>query len=118
MRGRVADAARSSFELARWRQELSAAPPGWQRLTAGVTDDGQAVAVFRYDSEAAARSSGERPQQAAWRASVERQLAGPAFPVAEARFIRGGARSPPDPPNRPSRRWRPGRPPGRGPSPP
>jgi hypothetical protein len=82
MRGRVADAARSSFELARWRQELSAAPPGWQRLTAGVTDDGQAVAVFRYDSEAAARSSGERPQQAAWRASVERQLAGPAVPVA------------------------------------
>jgi hypothetical protein len=77
MRGRVAGGARASFELAGWRQELSAAPPGWQRLTAGVTDDGQAVAVFRYDSEAAARRSGERPQQAAWRASVERRLAGP-----------------------------------------
>jgi hypothetical protein len=78
MRGRVVDGARTRFELARWRQELSAGTPGWQRLTAGVTDDGEAVAVFRYDSEAAARRSGERPQQVAWRASVERQLAGPA----------------------------------------
>jgi hypothetical protein len=38
MRGRVVDEARASFDLARWRQDLSAAPPGWQRLTAGVTD--------------------------------------------------------------------------------
>jgi hypothetical protein len=75
MRGRVAESARS-FGLAGWRQELSAAPPGWQRLTAGVTDDGQAVAVFRYDSEAAA-SGGGRPQQASWRESVERRLADP-----------------------------------------
>jgi hypothetical protein len=78
MRGRVADGAGTSFELTRWRQELSAGPPGWQRLTAGVTDDGHAVAVFRYDSEAAARRGGEGPQHGAWRASVERRLAGPA----------------------------------------
>jgi hypothetical protein len=77
MRGRVVDGAGASFDLARWRQDLSASPPGWQRLTAGVTEDGEAVAMFRYDSEETARSSGERPQQAAWRASVERQLARP-----------------------------------------
>ncbi|HEU4398103.1 MAG TPA: hypothetical protein VFU54_09765 [Actinomycetota bacterium] len=78
MRGRVVDGARMRFELARWRQEQGAGTPGWQRLTAGVSDGGEAVAVFRFDDEAAARRSGERPQQANWRASVERQLAGSA----------------------------------------
>jgi hypothetical protein len=76
MRGRVVDGAGTRFELARWRQELSAGTPGWRRLTAGVTDDGEVVTVLRYGDEEAARRSGERPQQAAWRASVERQLAG------------------------------------------
>jgi hypothetical protein len=69
MRGRVVDGAGRRFELARWRQELGAGTPGWQRLTAGVTDDGEVVAVLRYGDEEAARRSGERPKSAVWRAT-------------------------------------------------
>jgi hypothetical protein len=69
MRGRVVDGPGTRLELARWRQELGAGTPGWQRLTAGVTDDGEVVAVLRFGDEEAARRSGERPQPAAWRAT-------------------------------------------------
>jgi hypothetical protein len=69
MRGRVVDGPGTRLELARWRQELGAGTPGWQRLTAGVTDDGEVVAVLRFGDEEAARRSGQRPQPAAWRAT-------------------------------------------------
>ena len=69
MRGRVVDGPGTRLELARWRQELGAGTPGWQRLTAGVTDDGEVVAVLRFGDEEAARRSGELPQPAAWRAT-------------------------------------------------
>jgi len=78
MRGRVVDGAGTRAELARWRRELEAGTPGWQRLTVGVGDGGELVLVLRYDSEAAARGGAERPELAAWQASVERHLSGPA----------------------------------------
>jgi hypothetical protein len=78
MRGRVVDGGGSRAELARWLRELEAGVPGWRRLTAGVGDGGELVLALRYDSEAAARAAAERPELAAWQASVERQLAGPA----------------------------------------
>jgi hypothetical protein len=78
MRGRVVDGAGTRAELTRWRRELEAGTPGWQRLTVGVGDGGELVLVLRYDSEAAARGGAERPELAAWQASVERHLSGPA----------------------------------------
>jgi hypothetical protein len=78
MRGRVVDGAGTRAELSRWRRELGTAVPGWQRLTAGVGDDGELVLVLRYDAESTARRAAERPELAAWQASVERHMAGPA----------------------------------------
>jgi hypothetical protein len=78
MRGRVVDGAGTRLDLVRWRQEMGGGSPGWQRLTAGVTDDGEAVAVLRFADEAAARRSTERPEHAAWQATVDRRLSGPA----------------------------------------
>ncbi len=76
LRGRVVDGVAVRGELRRWSDELGPGLPGWQRLTGGVTDDGELVAVFRFDGEAAARSSGERSEQLAWQQSVERHLVG------------------------------------------
>src|SRR5215218_2267423 len=78
MRGRVVDVPGARFELARWHQELGGATPGWQRFTAGVTDDGEAVAVLRLANEAAAMNGGGRPEHADWQASLDRRLAAPA----------------------------------------
>ena len=78
MRGRVLDGVGTRSELARWRRELPVGAAGWQRLTAGVTDDGEAVVVLRFADEAAAGRSAERPEHEAWRESVGRHLAGPA----------------------------------------
>jgi hypothetical protein len=78
MRGRVVDDAGARAALGRWRQELGQAIPGWQRLTAGATDDGELVTALRFADEATARRSGERAEQVAWQASMERHLAGPA----------------------------------------
>jgi hypothetical protein len=78
MRGRVVDGAGTRAELTRWRHELGAGAPSWQRLTAGVGDGDELVLVLRYDTEATARRDAERPELAAWQASVERHVVGPA----------------------------------------
>jgi hypothetical protein len=78
LRGQVDDGAAALAEVARWRRELGAGVLGWQRLTAGVGDGGELVLAVRYDSEAAARRDRDRPELAAWQASAERHLVGPA----------------------------------------
>ena len=45
LRGRVVDGVAVRGELRRWSDELGPGLPGWQRLTGGVTDDGELVAV-------------------------------------------------------------------------
>jgi hypothetical protein len=78
LRGQVDDGAAALAEVARWRRELGAGVLGWQRLTAGVGDGGELVLAVRYDTEAAARRDRDRPELAAWQASAERHLVGPA----------------------------------------
>jgi hypothetical protein len=50
----------------RWASELAAGAAGWLGTTAGVTDDGRAIAVYRFESEEAARRMSERPEQEQW----------------------------------------------------
>jgi hypothetical protein len=78
LRGQVDDGAAALAEVARWRRELGAGVLGWQRLTAGVGDGGELVLAVRYDTEATARRDRDRPELAAWQASAERHLVGPA----------------------------------------
>jgi hypothetical protein len=77
LRGQAFNGAATRTELARWPQALSAGAPGWQRLTAGIGNEGELVLVLRYDTEAAARRDRERPELAAWQGSVERHLVDP-----------------------------------------
>ena len=56
---------------------------GWLGSTAGITDDGELVALARFASEGAARANSERPEQGEWWKSLAVNFAG------EASFFEG-----------------------------
>jgi hypothetical protein len=61
----------------RWTSELAPGATGWLGGTFGFTDDGQAIAVVRFDSAEAAKANSERPEQAAWWSEMEKLYDGP-----------------------------------------
>ncbi len=61
----------------RWTSELAPGATGWLGGTFGFTDDGQAIAVVRFDSAEAAKANSERPDQAAWWTEMEKLYDGP-----------------------------------------
>jgi hypothetical protein len=66
IRGRVSDPDRLHAQLRRWESELAAGAAGWLGTTAGVTADGEAIAVARFESPEAAQQNSSRPEQTAW----------------------------------------------------
>ena len=64
--GRTSQAEALYEAMERWRSDLAAGAAGWLGTTAGVTDDGRAIAVYRFESEEAARRMSERPEQEQW----------------------------------------------------
>ena len=55
----------------RWLQELGSGAIGYLGSTLGVTDDGTAVLLARFESEDAARANSERPEQGEWWSETE-----------------------------------------------
>ena len=66
IRGRVSDPTQVHAELDQWSEQLAAGAPGWLGSTAGVTEDGQFVALARFESEEAARRNSDRAEQGQW----------------------------------------------------
>ncbi len=66
IQGKVSDAAEVHRALDQWAQTLAPDATGWLGTTAGVTRDGQFIAIARFESEDAARHNSERPEQDAW----------------------------------------------------
>jgi hypothetical protein len=66
IQGRCSDADRLKKQLERWEQELAPGADGWLGSTGGVTDDGTAVAVVRFESREAADRNSARAEQDAW----------------------------------------------------
>ncbi len=64
--GHVSDAAPVRAQLEKWVAEIAPNAEGWLGSTSGVTDDGQLVAVARFESEEAAQRNSDRPEQGAW----------------------------------------------------
>ena len=64
--GKTSQAEALDEAMERWRSDLAAGAAGWLGTTAGVTDDGRAIAMYRFESEEAARRTGERPEQEQW----------------------------------------------------
>jgi hypothetical protein len=75
---KVADPAGARAALDRWVQELAPGADGWLGSTTGVTDDGQLVAIARFESEAAARRNSDRPEQGEWWANTAKLFDGEA----------------------------------------
>jgi hypothetical protein len=66
IRGRTSDAEAVRAAADRWLEELAPGAAGWLGSTVGVTDDGQFLAVARFESADAARHNSDRPEQGRW----------------------------------------------------
>jgi hypothetical protein len=66
IQGRVGDKEQLRARLEEWMSQLAPDAVGWLGSTSGVTDDGQSVALVRFESEEAARRNSDRPEQSAW----------------------------------------------------
>lgn len=60
-----------------WVREVAPDAVGWLGGTFGIDDDGQAIAVVRFESREAAAANSDRPEQQAWWARMERLFDGP-----------------------------------------
>jgi hypothetical protein len=69
--GRAKDVDRMKAMMDRWIDELRPGAEGFVGTTAGVTENGEAIAVARFESAAAAHANSERPEQGAWWAEME-----------------------------------------------
>lgn len=72
--GRTTDAAGLRKQIDRWQDELRPGSVGWLGSTAGVTDDGNFIAVARFESEESARRNSDRAEQGEWWAETEKYL--------------------------------------------
>lgn len=70
--GRAADVDGMRRLMERWMEELRPGASGFLGTTAGVTPDGHAIAVVRFESRAAAQANSERPEQGAWWSEMEK----------------------------------------------
>jgi hypothetical protein len=61
----------------RWQTELAPGATGYLGGTYGFTDDGEMVAVIRFDSREAAMANSARPEQGAWWSEMEKLFDGP-----------------------------------------
>jgi hypothetical protein len=75
--GRVSDRSGLRRRMDNWNSELRPGAAGFLGSTAGVTDDGHAIAFARFDSAAAAKANSDRPEQGRWWAETEKYFDGP-----------------------------------------
>jgi hypothetical protein len=66
IQGRAVNPGAISEEMDRWRAELEPGAEGWLGSTSGTTEDGEYIAVVRFDSMESARRNSQRPEQGAW----------------------------------------------------
>ncbi len=66
IQGRCHDTDRMRRLSDEWRERLAPGAEGWLGGTYGVTDEGEFVAVVRFESREAATRNGERSEQGEW----------------------------------------------------
>jgi hypothetical protein len=66
IQGQCRDADRLHQLSDEWRDQIGPEAEGWLGGTYGVTDDGQFVAVVRFESREAAMKNSTRPEQGEW----------------------------------------------------
>jgi hypothetical protein len=76
IQGQAQDAAGLRARFDRWAEELAPGASGWLGTTAGVSGDGEFIALVRYADEAAARRNADRPEQDQWWAETAKLFTG------------------------------------------
>ena len=66
IQGHTSDPTGVRQAMERWVRDLSPGAVGWVAITAGVTHDGEFIAVFQFESEQAARANSDRREQDRW----------------------------------------------------
>jgi hypothetical protein len=77
IQGRTDDAAGLRRQVERWDQELRPGATGWLGSTFGVTADGEAIGIARFESAEAAARNSDRPEQGEWWTETEKLFSGP-----------------------------------------
>jgi hypothetical protein len=76
IQGRVSEPEEIARAFDEWHRELAPDAVGWIGTTAGVTADGELVAVVRFESAEAAQRNSNRPEQHRWWTETAKLLAG------------------------------------------
>jgi hypothetical protein len=76
IQGQVADAEELRAAGERWATELGPGAIGWLGTTSGVTEEGRAIVLARFESADAARRNSERPEQHQWWMETAKLFAG------------------------------------------
>ena len=79
IQGQATDPAGLKKQWDRWDQEIKPSVSGYLGSTAGVTSDGEFIAVARFESEEAARANSDSAAQSAWWEETSQYLSDPMF---------------------------------------
>jgi hypothetical protein len=74
--GKVRDSAGFQERSDAWRRDLKPGATGYLGSTGGVTPDGRAIILARFESREAAEANSNRPEQGAWWAETEKVFDG------------------------------------------
>lgn len=77
IQGRCRDADEMHRLSDEWRDRMAPGAEGWLGGTYGITDDGEFIAVVRFESREAAARNSARPEQGEWWSRMERCFDGP-----------------------------------------
>jgi len=77
MTGKPADAVGLRRQWDEWMAHVAPGAIGWLGATGGVSSQGDAVIVARFESEEAARANSDRAEQGEWWAETEKYFEGP-----------------------------------------
>jgi hypothetical protein len=79
IQGRATDPAGLKKQWDRWDQEIKPGARGFIGSTAGITPDGEFIALARFETEEAARANSDSAQQSAWWEETSQYLSDPMF---------------------------------------
>jgi hypothetical protein len=79
VQGKAKDPAGLKKQWERWDQEIRPGSTGYLGGTAGVTADGEFIALARFESEEAARANSDSPEQGKWWEETSQYLEDPMF---------------------------------------
>jgi len=78
IQGRTSNPQALDSAVNRWLQDLAPGATGWLGSTSGVTEDGRAIAVVRFESEEDASRNSNRPEQDKWWSETSKLFEGEA----------------------------------------